>query len=406
MESGSDNKVIAIPKVSVRIPAYNHEKYIKECIDSVLNQTFQDFEIIITDDGSSDRTVEIIKEYNDPRIKLLKHDRNYGLACAIETCLKKATGVYVANLCTDDAWAPDKLEKQVKFLDMHPEIDAVFTKVAIIDENSNPYSGDHFYSTVFDVENRSREEWLNHFFYYGNCLCIPSVLIRKNVYTDLKFQDKRMAGLLDFDLWVRFSFEHDFFILNEKLTKFRLRDNEANLSGNRIETQIRNHFEYKNILNHYLTIDRVDFFKKIFPECQNTKDFSSGLIPFFLGKLAVNTNERFKQSWGLETIFDVLKNETLMTELITNFDFSYKDFYLLTSQIDIYNLSQLDSLSTELAQRNEYLKQLQDHLSQQMKTVTDLSTEINNLNNTLSWRITKPLRILKRNSIALIKMFF
>ena len=104
-----------VPLVSVRIPSYNHEKYIHDCIASVLNQTFQDFEIVIVDDCSTDGSVNVIRKFNDPRIKLEVLKRNSGMNVAVERCMQQCSGKYVANISSDDMWIPTKLEKQVAF---------------------------------------------------------------------------------------------------------------------------------------------------------------------------------------------------------------------------------------------------------------------------------------------------
>lgn len=360
------------PKVTVRIPAYNHEKYIHECLESVLNQTFQDFEIVITDDGSSDRTVEIIREFNDTRISLEVLDKNYGSAYAIENCLKKARGEYVANLCSDDAWELNKLEKQVAFLDKNPQFDAVFTKVKIIDEDSNPFAGQHFYLHAFEVKNRTKEEWLNHFFYVGNCLCMPSVMIRRSVYEDLHYQDKRMASLNDFDFWVRFSLQHTFYILEDTLTKFRLRANEANASGNRLDNHIRCLFEYKQILHNYLLIKNAELLRKIFPECDKYGVVKNELIPYFLGRLAIDTKAEFKQLWGLETIFNLIKNEKIMETLDKQYGFSYTDFYKFTSEKDVYRLAFIRHHEQEMYKTKMEMEHLNAAIMDLMNTIKAL----------------------------------
>ena len=328
------------PIVSVRIPSYNHEKYINECIDSVLAQTFQDFEIIITDDGSKDNTVKLIKEYKDPRIKLNVFPENQGTAVAVSDCVDRSRGKYIANLCSDDAWEPDKLEKQVSFLQSNPGYDAVFTKVKFIDEDSLEVKKHHDFSSEFDKDNRPREDWLNYFFYHGNCLCIPSVLIKRSVYEKLHYQDKRMANLLDFDLWVRFCFDHELYIMDEKLTNFRLRSKNANASGATDESFTRIKFEYKQILSNYLKIRDTEFFFKCFPEYEKyltSGQISEKLIPYLLGRLACGTNRDFQQLWGLETIFNLMKDEETAGRLAMNCDFSYKDLHKLSGQLDVFH---------------------------------------------------------------------
>lgn len=384
------------PKVSVRIPAYNHEKYIRECLDSVLNQTFQDFEIVITDDGSTDRTVDIIKEYKDPRIKLKVFEKNQGCSVAVADCVQRSTGEYIANLCSDDAWEADKLAKQVSFLDENPQYDAVFTKVQLIDEDSNDLNyTKSAYNKIFEVENRSKEEWLNHFFNVGNCLCIPSVLIRKSVYEELGFQDKRMASLNDFDLWVRFCLKHELHILDEKLTRFRLRANEANASGDRIENHIRNRFEYKQILSNFLSIDNVDLLKRIFPDCEKYGKATKEIIPYFLGRLAYDTSDDFKQLWGLETIFELMENDEIVRLLNDNCNFSYASFHRLSAERDIYKLRIINEQVQNIQTLYREIQKNQETINQQMSHIEFLNSEIQNLLNSRSWRLTKPLRMLK-----------
>lgn len=329
------------PMVSVRIPSYNHEKYINECIDSVLAQTFQDFEIIITDDGSTDKTVELISEYKDPRIKLNVYSRNRGLATAVADCVGRSCGKYIANLCSDDAWEPEKLEKQVAFLESNPRYDAVFTKVKFIDENSAQINKPHYYSSAFDVENRPREDWLNHFFYHGNSLCIPSVLIKRSIYEKLDYQDKRMTNLLDFDLWVKFCLESELYIIDEKLTHFRIRNKNANLSGATNETLTRIKFEYKQILDNYLHIRDTEFFIRCFPEHKKylmNGQVSEKLIPYFLGRLACDTNRDFQQLWGLEKIFELLKDIEIAESLEAQCNFYYTDLHQLSGRMDVFHI--------------------------------------------------------------------
>src|SRR5918996_735994 len=124
-------------RVSVILTSYNHAKYLKEAIDSVLNQTFKDFELIIWDDASTDDSWQIITNYSDIRIKSFRNEMQrrgvWGLNKAIQEI---ASGEYIAVHHSDDMWEPQKLEKQVAFLDEHPEIGAVFSQAFIINENN------------------------------------------------------------------------------------------------------------------------------------------------------------------------------------------------------------------------------------------------------------------------------
>lgn len=330
-----------MPRVSVVIPAYNHEKYAGECIQSVLDQTYQDFEIIVTDDGSSDRTVNVIKDFDDPRIQLYTHAENKGACTATNNCIRKAVGEYIAVLNSDDAWKPTKLEKQVAYLDNHPEIGAVFTKVAFVDEASNLIgpSDYKYYYNIFDQRNRSRYAWLNQFFSKENCLCHASVLIRRKCYEDIGLYDERMANIPDQDMWTRLCFKYDIHILNEKLVRFRIMADKSSASADKLSTHIRVRFEYMQILNHYLAINDREIFLKIFPEAEKYGVVEEEYIPYFLSKLALDTNNRTWHLWGLQTLFDFLGQDGIAISLEKKYGFRYSDFYNLTAQHDIFNIS-------------------------------------------------------------------
>jgi glycosyltransferase involved in cell wall biosynthesis len=122
-----------MPKVSVIIPTYNAEKYISETINSVLTQTFQDFEILVVDDGSPDQSVEICRQFTDPRIKIIRQ-ANRGLPGARNTGIRQAQAEYIAFLDADDIWHPEKLEKHVEHLDGKPDVGISFSYSAFINE--------------------------------------------------------------------------------------------------------------------------------------------------------------------------------------------------------------------------------------------------------------------------------
>lgn len=128
---------MAQPIVSVIMPAYNGEKYIDRAIRSILSQTYDKFELIIVDDKSTDGTLEIIESISDPRIKLLKNERNYGIAYSTNLAIANSNGKYIALLDDDDEALPDRLEKQVMFLEKNTNIDVLGGKTVYIDAEGN-----------------------------------------------------------------------------------------------------------------------------------------------------------------------------------------------------------------------------------------------------------------------------
>jgi len=126
------------PKVTVFIPVYNREQYVGEAIESILAQTFSDFEILLVDDGSTDASVERIRSFSDPRIRLVSNEINLGIPKTRNKGVELARGQYMAMLDSDDRAYPNRLEKQVAFLDNHPEHAQVGSWCRMMDQDGHP----------------------------------------------------------------------------------------------------------------------------------------------------------------------------------------------------------------------------------------------------------------------------
>ncbi len=128
-----------MPLVSVIMPSYNHEKYVSESIESVLNQTFTDFELVIIDDASKDSSKQIIESFSkkDDRIKTIFHERNMGIARTMNDGIERAKGKFITFNASDDVWVKDKLEKEIKVLEQNEDC-VVWTEVEIIDGQGSP----------------------------------------------------------------------------------------------------------------------------------------------------------------------------------------------------------------------------------------------------------------------------
>lgn len=318
-------------KVSVVIPSYNHEKFIAEAIQSVLDQTFQDFEIIITDDGSVDSTIKEIEKFDDPRIKLFKLDRNQGFYFAFKKCLEESCGDYIAMLSSDDIFLSDKLEKQVKFLDENKNYAAVFSFAQIIDGEGNDFKDEnHFYSKIFIQENRSRYAWLRTFFYDGNCLCHPSVLIRKEYYTIDQF-DSRYRQLPDFDFWIKLCMKAEIYVLQEKLIKFRLLDSEKNTSGNTPNNTIRDRYEFSKILNSFTKLTLTEY-KNVFDNKVNN-NFDDKDIEYLIAREALKVDSLPHKQFSINKLYDLLQSSVMVDNLKKKFNFTLNDYFHLIPNV-------------------------------------------------------------------------
>lgn len=208
--------------VSVLMCTYNREKYLNRVIDSVLGQTYQELELIIVDDGSTDGTEELISNYQDQRIRYLKLDRNSFYCYAANYGLSHCKGEYVAFINSDDLWMPDKLEKQIRFLKENTQYGACFTRIDLIDDEENEISDEcPDMKNVFERKFTSQKECLSMLLKQGNFLCHPSAVVRREILDQVGQFNLMYCQLADYDLWIRIVSETPVYILEDHLVKFR-----------------------------------------------------------------------------------------------------------------------------------------------------------------------------------------
>ena len=206
-----------MPRVSVILPAYNAEAYLKEAIDSILNQTFPDFQLIVINDCSADGTEEIIRQYADPRLVPVKNEKNLGIAATLNRGLSLAQGDYIARMDADDISLPHRLERQVAYLDTHPDIAVLGTNVETFDENGPLCTG---WSSTDPAQMKA-----DLFFSCG--LAHPSVMMRKSVIQALGGYDPEFEGLEDYELWFRVARSHGVTTLPEVLFRYRVHSGQV-----------------------------------------------------------------------------------------------------------------------------------------------------------------------------------
>lgn len=207
------------------MPVYNGDQYIEQAIESVLNQSFSDFEFIITDDGSTDRSHEIVNSFakQDPRIKIFKNEKNLGVQKSLNRGLEKSRGDFIARIDHDDIWCDkDKLKKQIEFLEQNPDYALVGTGVICIDLNGKKINSIQHKNT--DQEIRNHILLLNQFAH-------PSILIRKKALSEIGSysEDKKYKNVEDYELWLRIGKKFKFANLPDYSIKYRLNPNGITL---------------------------------------------------------------------------------------------------------------------------------------------------------------------------------
>lgn len=260
------------PLVSVILPTYNHENYVEEAIESVLNQTYKNIEFLVADDGSLDGTPQKILQYEGKIDQIHLFEENTE-AKIIQFLRERATGKYIAMMHSDDVWAPEKIELQVAYMESHPECGACFTGCECMDENGKLLGNKYFL-----VANKKQEEWLRFFFEYGNCLAHPSILIHRDLYLD--FYTEKSARMFwqlpDYWLWINLVQKKEIHIIEKELTYFRehLSGQNKNTSAPTAENRTRHTIEATYI--RYWTMKNMEneMFLKTFRDLLIDKNVS------------------------------------------------------------------------------------------------------------------------------------
>lgn len=201
---------------------YNREHLLPKAIESVLNQTYKDLELVIIDDGSTDATEQLIRTYDDSRIVYKKLEKNSFYCYAANYGLTFCKGEYLAFMNSDDIWLPDKLEKQIHFLETHKEYKVCFTAAYLIDAEGNDVTDQCTeMRDSFGKQYASQKECIQFLFKYRNTLCHPSALVRKEIMEQVGGFNLMFCQLADYDLWMRIVTEGPIYVLPEPLIQFR-----------------------------------------------------------------------------------------------------------------------------------------------------------------------------------------
>lgn len=219
-----------MPRVSVVIPAYNCERFISTAIDSVLGQTYRDFEIVVVNDGSTDGTDEILSGYGSKIKKICQ--QNKGPAGARNAGVANASGEYIAFLDQDDAWLPDKLKLQLELFDKNDKLGLVYTDTYIVDDGrfDDPVKSG---LRTFSIRKPRRENVFKDLF-LENFISTSSVMVRKDCILKAGDFDPSVVPSEDYDMWLRVTFMSEADYVAAPLVKYR--DHVACFRSNKVVT--------------------------------------------------------------------------------------------------------------------------------------------------------------------------
>lgn len=209
------------PIISVILPVYNCEKFVSEAVQSVLNQTFSDFELLIIDDCSTDATVSLIQSFSDDRINLILKEKNSGYTDSLNYAISIAKGKYIARMDGDDVCLPTRFQKQIEAMESDKEVILCGTAIQIIDSDKI-------------LKHPVNHEDIKVKLCFSNAFFHPTVLFRKDVFTNLRY-NKEFEPAEDYDLWTQLVFKGKVMNIDEVLLNYRVHQNQISNYKNEIQ---------------------------------------------------------------------------------------------------------------------------------------------------------------------------
>lgn len=378
--------------VSVLMSTYNRANYLRRAMDSVLNQTYQDIEFVIVDDGSTDGSRELIESYDDERIKFIPLERNSYYCFAANYGLKSCMGQYIAFMNSDDIWLPEKLEKQVAFLEQNPEYGACFSDVYLIDNDGNDITDKPTQMRgTFSQKNRTQKEWLEYLLCQRNVLCHPSALVRKDVLDQVGGFNLLFCQLADYDLWIRIVAETPIHVFQEKLIKFRWDIDGQNQISSATEGKVARDYNERLIIRRE-SVERLtdEQFKKFFGDRFKNPDSTTHLEIEFEKAFFLAECMEEAPNWkilGMDKLEKVLRLPEAVETLRNHFGMDIFEIYEWNKTY-MYR----DPLILDICEQQKRTIEWQEERYRQ--EVEAHRKQVDEFLNSTSWKMTAPLRRL------------
>lgn len=417
------------PLVSVCINCYNAAKTIRRTVESVLSQTYTALQVIVVDDCSTDDTLAVLHSFDDARLEIVPLPQNGHISHANNEALARVRGEYVAHLDADDVWYPDKIEKQLVFLQTHPDYDACFALADMIDENGNLLDDQRY-----RAENGSRAEIFYRLVTSGNYLCHCAMFAKKELIDRTGQHDLSLLYFHDYDYWLRMVEQGPIYILPDKLLACYLSaESNSHMSEEKMQAHIN---ELARVT--YNTVTRCDdaFFRETFmsrlrrPDLPPTPERTALEKAFLLLELFIYHPQN--RALGLQYLAQLLCNERMVAVARRDFDFTLRDFYALSGS-PVYHdavahdrhlahIRHLENLYAEmhgqfchsqaenaalreqLDVQNTRIQQLvavqsenavlHGELAKALAAHEDAARQVHQMATSKSWKLTAPLRLL------------
>lgn len=314
------------PKVSILCPSFNHERYVRSFLNSVLSQTESDFELILVDDCSSDNNLKEIYKVQDSKVTLIEHQYNKGINAALNTAFAASQGEYIAFIASDDLLEPTYIENVIKCFELQPQVDVFYTSLLPIDDENNVVEPqkEHF------VRNQhSRYALLKDMFYKGNQLLSPGMAMRRNVFESLYPLDLSLVQYQDYKMHIDILLAFNPFFSTECFVRYRVPSTLRGISKGSLATRVREDFETSKLLDSYLAIKDVSLLEKIFGDAVSSIGRAvPEAIPYFLARLALQSDSTARRRWGYQLLMQCIQKKTTFDLLHALYGFDFKNFIM------------------------------------------------------------------------------
>ncbi len=389
------------PLISVLLVNYNHEKHLEASIQSVLNQTYRNIHFIIVDDGSTDNSPNIIENYcqMDSRIEYIPMPQNKHISHATNVGFSKVKGDYLARIDSDDVWHLNKLETQLQFMDNNPTCNICFSWIDIIDENDNNINEEQKdLLTLYSSHTQSQEDWLRFFFFYGNCLCHASVLMRTKIMFETGLFNLAFRQIHDFDYWVRISKKHQIYIIDKPLLSLRrFVNSDMKNNSSYDEVDMTRYFNEYMIMKYHF-FDEMDdelFIRTFSLSFRNSSSASLEELTIEKAFLLFHCYQNGLQLpiLGLMKLEELLHDQTYVDLLENKYNFTAKNYYDISCN-HMFCDSFVNSATAEV---EGFKKQIADQNSQivsLLKKQAEYKNALETIMSSSCWKFTKPLRTL------------
>lgn len=312
------------PLVSVFLPYYNDADYLSVSIESVLKQTYENWELILCNHASTDNCREIAHSYNDARIKHVDMARNEGAGSGLvfDAMLNAATGKYIKTLCADDALVSDCLETMVDFMESNPNIDFAFGNLDYVDENGDTLNDTWFDSRSGFSKNDTEIDLIQK--YINGISMLPYIgnMSKRDIFNKIEI-NKTLVMMFDMSLWLQLLCTgHKIAFVDKNVAKYRIHSGQMSASGKEKLAMYVSWFESRVFFTYLMNINNVELAKRVFADSLFVDKLSDVRdIPFFVAHSMFNRQKPF---WEIP-LDKMLNDDATREHLMSTFGFGVRE---------------------------------------------------------------------------------